>query len=131
LTNQSNYNEENAVVIRIKSWATPVVGIVALLIGVIGGYAIRPYVAPEISSEGGAVSAQLTPTSELEETDVAESEVSAAESPLETEVSASSAEESSQQPSPEEMMAFLVEQTFHFKGDPEAPITIIEFSDFQ
>ncbi|NJN66702.1 MAG: thioredoxin domain-containing protein [Chloroflexaceae bacterium] len=33
--------------------------------------------------------------------------------------------------SPEELMAMLTERTRHFQGDPNAPITIIEFSDFQ
>ena len=32
---------------------------------------------------------------------------------------------------PDELMAFVVSQTRHFKGDPEAPVTIIEFSDYQ
>jgi protein-disulfide isomerase len=41
-------------------------------------------------------------------------------------------------PSPEpgqsgnqQVMSFLVEETRHYKGDPDAPVTIIEFSDFK
>lgn len=40
-----------------------------------------------------------------------------------------------EQPDPEEqaqeLMKILFEETRHFKGDPDAPITIFEFSDFQ
>jgi hypothetical protein len=31
----------------------------------------------------------------------------------------------------QEVMDFLIEETRHFKGDPSAPVTIIEFSDFK
>lgn len=32
---------------------------------------------------------------------------------------------------PPGVMDAVVAQTRHFKGDPEAPVTVIEFSDFQ
>ena len=31
----------------------------------------------------------------------------------------------------EEMMTYLVSQVRHFRGDPGAPVTLIEFGDFQ
>ena len=36
-----------------------------------------------------------------------------------------------QQATNQEIMNMLVQQTRHFKGDEAAPVTIIEFSDFQ
>lgn len=38
---------------------------------------------------------------------------------------------SSGQAGNQEVVAYLVENTRHFKGDPSAPVTIIEFSDFK
>ncbi len=39
--------------------------------------------------------------------------------------------EENAQPSQEEFITMVQEETRHFKGDPDAPVTIIEFSDFQ
>ena len=33
--------------------------------------------------------------------------------------------------SADELMDYLVSQSVHFKGDADAPVTMIEFSDFQ
>lgn len=78
-----------------------------LAIGLLGGYFGRPLLLPQppatvASSQSGAASP------------------------------AEAAAGSQDQPAnPDELMAFVVSQTRHFKGDPNAPVTIIEFSDFQ
>ena len=77
-----------------------------LVIGLLGGYFARPLLLPQSSA---IVASSLTGGA-----------------------SSSNASASPNQPSdPEKLMAFVVSQTRHFKGDPNAPVTMIEFSDFQ
>lgn len=96
-----------------------------LLVGLIAGAAIgfagRPLVMPPAPAPAVALNAgpEATPP---------ESDVPAA-APAETAPATVSPEE--QQAQREAVMAQLVSQTRHFQGDPDAPVTIIEFSDFQ
>jgi hypothetical protein len=39
---QPDTQPKTALTINIQSWATPVIGIVALILGLIGGYLLRP-----------------------------------------------------------------------------------------
>ena len=96
-----------ALTIVVQSWATPIVGAVLLVIGLLGGYFGRPLLQPQppvitTTSQPGVVSPTGAPASPQTQT-----------------------------VDPEELMAFVISQTRHFKGDPEAPVTIIEFSDYQ
>ncbi|NLG72477.1 MAG: hypothetical protein GX495_10610 [Chloroflexi bacterium] len=91
-----------ALVINIQSWATPIVGLIMLAVGLLGGYIGRPLLE---KSTPTAVAVNPTPS---------------------VPQSAAGTEQQRQ-----EMMAFLVDQTKHLKGDDAAPVTIIEFSDFQ
>ena len=79
--------------INIQSWATPVVGVVMLIVGLFGGYYGR-------SASDGISEQAAVPSADAGAKD-------------------------------EELMAYLVSQTRHFKGDPNAPVTLIEFGDFQ
>lgn len=92
-----------AFTINFYSWATPVVGLVMLLIGLAGGYFGRPYLTGEAKTE--------QPTAQA----TAPAVVAPEQAPQ----------------SAEEMMDFLISQMRHFKGNPDAKITLIEFSDFQ
>lgn len=88
--------ERPSLVINIHSWATPIVGVLALVIGLLGGYFGRPLIQTDTVEQAEVVSGETNPGG----------------------------------PTPS-IMDFLVEETRHFKGDPNAPVTIIELSDFQ
>lgn len=107
---EASQNERSrpALTINIQSWATPIVGLVMLVAGLLLGYYSRPFLAerlgePEEPSGNPQAAApageSLAPTPDIQ--------------------------------SREELMTFLVENTEHFLGDPNAAVTMIEFSDFQ
>ncbi|GAB4536130.1 MAG: hypothetical protein Kow0063_21190 [Anaerolineae bacterium] len=86
------------------------VGVVMLVIGVLAGYFGRPLITPQPLEAAGAPVAAA---------DDAEPSVAGDIGPAASD------------PSAQRLMDALVAQTRHFKGDPDAPVTIIEFSDFQ
>jgi len=76
-----------------------------LAVGLLGGYIIRPDVNNPVSSNG---TSGTNPTG-------------LTNPPIDPNAAASR----------QEMTDFLVSQTRHMRGDPDAPVAIIEFSDFQ
>ena len=103
-----------ALVINIQTWATPIIGIVMLVAGLLLGYFGRP-----LLSNGGP-SAAVAPGNNIEPTVVAANQ--------------SDPQAASNEGSPAStptLMEFLIGQTNHFKGNPDAPVTVIEFSDYQ
>lgn len=108
----SNPDSKPSLVINVQSWATPIVGLVMLVVGLLAGYFGRPLIAQQLQGE---ISIAATPTSA---------------SP--TSASTPQTGAATQQPaSLKEVMDILIPQVKHFKGDPNAPVTFIEFSDFQ
>ena len=92
-----------ALTISIQSWATPIVGVMMLVLGLLVGYYVRPLTLAQSST---VTTASLV-------------------APLEV---IPTADQSAAQQS---LMDALIPKTRHFKGDPNAPVTIIEFGDFQ
>jgi hypothetical protein len=90
--------EKTALTIHIHSWATPIVGLLMLILGLVGGFFLRPEVEPMLGK------ATFTPA-------VSEDVNSSVDQPG--------------------LKAYVVAQTTHFLGDENAPVTVIEFSDFQ
>jgi hypothetical protein len=103
--------------------------LVGLVVGAAIGFAARPWLMPEppavVSSAGS-------------ETDAGEAAAPAATAgeaaaPVATagDIEAATPDPTAVQVQRQAMMARLIDETNHFKGDPDAPVTIIEFSDFQ
>jgi len=111
--------EENpaAFTLVIQSWATPIIGIVMLIVGLLGGYYLRP-----IFSDAA------TPITTVAVEDNATSEAVSVAGNATATAPMSADERSAQQ---QQLMTAVVERTRHFLGDPDAPVTIIEFSDYQ
>lgn len=109
---------------RQNPFSLIIVGGVMLCIGLVAGYMGRPLV--EQPSAATTASAAPTPAPAAMVTPAATSAPAAAEPEVRVpeEALPSDAER-------EAVMSALSESTRHFKGDPDAPVTIIEFSDFQ
>ena len=104
-----------ALTVVIQSWATPLIGLLMLVLGLAAGYFARPLFEGSQPQEVVAAA----PTSIT----VDEGQPDATAEPT--------ADPTAVAQSQQELMAFLIGQTKHFKGDENAPVTIIEFSDFQ
>jgi hypothetical protein len=102
-----------ALVINIHSWATPIIGLAMLLIGLLLGYVGRPLLT------GGTPGAAQAPTAIVQPTSAQ------AQAGNPTDVPTADATAMA------DLMSTVIQQTRHFKGDENAPITMIEFSDFQ
>jgi hypothetical protein len=97
-----------ALVINIHTWATPIVAVVFLIIGLLGGYFLRPALSGDKSTAEVAVQPTVQavePTPPLDPVAV--------------------------QATRDAVMVTLASQAKHFRGDENAPVTMIEFSDFQ
>ncbi len=110
---EKNSSERPALTIHIQSWATPVVGLVMLVLGLAAGFWGRPLLDKPGTATPAAPVAQVTTI------------------PATPAAAAAPTVDPTQQARLKELMAYMVSQTRHFRGDANAPVTIIEFSDFQ
>jgi protein-disulfide isomerase len=108
-----------ALTVVVQSWWTPALAVIMLVAGLLVGYFIRPLINKDTGTAStGEVAALTTP--------VPTNSVAQITSPTST-VDPTVAAITSK----EQLMAYLVSNTTHFKGDPNAKVTIIEFSDYQ
>lgn len=99
-------HKQVAFTVIVQSWATPIVAILMLVIGFFGGFYSRPLIetasSPGASGEVDVVGTIPTPTPDPER--VIQQQA---------------------------LMETVTQNTRLFRGNPDAPITLIDFSDFQ
>jgi hypothetical protein len=109
--------EKPALTVIIQSWWTPAFTVIALVVGLLAGYFGRPLLDKGSDTNGG-VAAVTSPTATLP----------ADQATVTTgTVDPTMAAINSQQ----QLMDYLISHTTHFQGDPNATVTMIEFSDYQ
>ena len=94
-----------ALTIQIQSWATPVAAVVMLAAGLLAGYYLRPILDPPAAP--APVPAEGASTDAGEQ--VSEEQLARQEA----------------------LMDAILPRVRHFRGDEGAPVSLIEFSDFQ
>lgn len=115
MSNLTEPERKPALTVVIQSWATPIVGLLMLVLGLVGGYFARPLFDDALPQAAATLPSTSAPAESLQADATAEPTTDP------TAIAQSQAE----------LMTFLTDQMRHFKGDEDAPVTIIEFSDFQ
>ena len=118
------HGEKPALTVVIQSWWTPALAVLMLVVGLLAGYFGRPLLNKG-SAESGDIASVISPITAAP-TREATAPTGLAAGPT-TAVDPTMAAITSQ----EQLMEYLVSNTTHFKGDPDATVTIIEFSDYQ
>ncbi len=93
-----------ALTINFYSWSTPIIGLAMLVVGLLAGYFGRPLL-------DGASPAPVTAGT--------------------TSAGGGAANLPPNNASSQEVMDFIISQVRHFRGAEDAPITMVEFGDFQ
>ena len=102
-----------ALTVVIKSWWTPALAVVALVVGLLLGYFGRPLLNKSAGDDGvAAVATQDVAVPTLQSADP-------------------TVDPTQQAIDVQQMMDNLISQTTQFKGDPNAAVTLIEFSYYQ
>jgi len=113
---EKHHEEKPALTVVIESWWTPALAVIMLVVGLLIGYFGRPLLNKGTDTAGEVV-AITTPVATVPGQQVA----------LPTTTVDPTAIAAQQQ----QLMDYLISNTTRFKGDPNAAVTIIEFSDYQ
>jgi hypothetical protein len=109
--------EKPALTVVIQSWWTPALAVLMLVVGLLAGYFGRPLLNNSPTSDGIVAAVKTSvPT-------IPANQAAVPTTTVDPTIAAIS--------SKEQFMAYIISQTRHFQGDPNATVTLIEFSDFQ
>ncbi len=103
--------------IVVESRATLLIGLAMLLIGLAGGFLLRPIVMPATGATGGAAL-----SSSLDN-------AASPAAPAQNLIGPSATGEAATQAAA--VTQYLIGNTRHFRGSPDAPVVMVEFADFQ
>jgi protein-disulfide isomerase len=94
--------EKPALTLVIQSWWTPALAVIMLVVGLLAGYFGRPLITNSPADAGGGVAvATANPTATVDPQQI------------------------------QQLMDSIVSKTTNFQGEPNAKVTLIEFSDYQ
>ena len=111
-----------ALTVVVQSWWTPALAVLMLVVGLLAGYFGRPLLNNSSASDGAV--AALGTAAALATQNVVVPTAQGANPTATT-------DPTQQALSAQQMMDSLIKQTRNFQGDPNAKVTIIEFSDYQ
>ncbi|NJD58051.1 MAG: hypothetical protein C3F13_00655 [Anaerolineales bacterium] len=109
--------EKPALTVVIQSWWTPALAVIMLVVGLLVGYFGRGIISksPVTTGEVAAV-ATTAPTQSGVQVSVPTPTIDPTIAAFKTR---------------DDLMAYVVSKTNHFMGNANAPVTLIEFSDYQ
>ncbi len=100
--------DKPALTVVIQSWWTPALAVIALVVGLLAGYFGRPLINKNTPADNGVAELVTPPAAQT-------ASPTATIDPQQV----------------QQIMASIVAQTTNFMGDPNATVTLIEFSDYQ
>jgi protein-disulfide isomerase len=109
--------EKPALTVVIQSWWTPAMAVIMLVVGLLLGYFGRGVISKSaVATEEVAAVATTAPTQSGVQVSVPTATVDPEIAAIQTR---------------DDLMAYIVRKTNHFMGNSNAPVTLIEFSDYQ
>ncbi len=109
--------EKPALTVVIQSWWTPALAVIMLVVGLLVGYFGRGLITNKSGSSGDiAAVATSAPTQSGPQVSVPTPTIDPTIAAIKTR---------------DDLMAYVVSKTNHFMGNANAPVTLIEFSDYQ